>query len=149
MFPHARAIGEAGQKGLEEERRLAYVGLTRARKRVLITFAANRRIYNQWQSALPSRFLDELPDAHVEREAEPGLHAGGDAESAWSRGARPPPPVPTVAARPEPAAAFRPGDRVFHDKFGPGTVRNVDGDKLEIAFDKAGLKKVVDRFVSG
>ncbi len=61
VFPHQRALDESGEAGLEEERRLAYVGLTRARSRVLICFAANRRIYNQWQSAIPSRFIDELP----------------------------------------------------------------------------------------
>ncbi len=152
VFPHARAVAEGGQQGLEEERRLAYVGLTRARRRVLVTFAANRRIYSQWQSSLPSRFLDELPEAHVEREADSGLYAGGGqrgarwADDGWSRAARTPPPA-APAAR-DGAGAFRPGARVFHDKFGPGTVTAVDGDKLEIAFDKAGSKKVLDSFVS-
>jgi DNA helicase-2/ATP-dependent DNA helicase PcrA len=160
LFPHSRSLGENGDKGLEEERRLAYVGLTRARKRVTITVAANRRIYNQWQSNPPSRFVDELPEAHVERIAEQGLHAGGGGsrrweDSAWTQAAygprRPPPVVEAtswkVADRASPGG-FQPGARVFHSKFGNGTVLAVDGDKLEIAFDKAGTKKVLDSFVA-
>lgn len=157
VFPHQRAMDEGGNAGLEEERRLAYVGLTRARRRVLVTFAANRRIYNQWQAALPSRFLDELPEDHVEREAAAGLYAGGGASSArwnndgWSGSARKSPPTIEatswkVVSRTA-ASDFNQGARVFHDKFGNGTVVAVDGDKLEIAFDKAGTKKVLDSFV--
>ena len=67
LFPSQRTMDEGGQKGLEEERRLAYVGLTRARRRAIVSHAANRRIYANWQSSIPSRFLDELPEAHVER----------------------------------------------------------------------------------
>ncbi|CAA7626022.1 putative DNA helicase II homolog [Magnetospirillum sp. LM-5] len=142
VFPHQRALDEGGLAGLEEERRLAYVGLTRARKSLLITFAANRRIYNQWQTALPSRFLDELPDDHVEREAERGFHTGGATQ--W----RKPAEVDTWQVAQRPAGTdFDPGDRVLHAKFGPGTVVAVDGDKLEIAFDKAGTKKVLGSFV--
>ncbi len=156
VFPHQRALDEAGQSGLEEERRLAYVGLTRARKRVMVTFAANRRIYNQWQASLPSRFLDELPDDHVVRQAERGLYGGGlaEASASWgggSHGRRTPPTIEAsswkVSARTPQPAGFDPGDRVFHAKFGNGTVLAVDGDKLEIAFDKAGTKKVLESFV--
>lgn len=161
VFPHIRALDEAGTKGLEEERRLAYVGLTRARRRVLVTFAANRRIYNQWKSQLPSRFVEELPDDHVERSGERGLYGGAAQESraawndpAWSnarfgaprRGAAPT-SWDTVKPR-EAQGSFKPGDRVFHDKFGNGTVLSAEGNKLEIAFDKAGTKKVLDSFVA-
>ncbi|CAA7624224.1 UvrD-helicase domain-containing protein [Magnetospirillum sp. UT-4] len=160
VFPHVRALTEGGSEALEEERRLAYVGLTRARKRVLVTFAANRRVYNQWRASLPSRFLDELPEAHVERSAERGLYSGGGGggarwgEESWVAGAygsrRPPPVVEAsswkVAAR-STSGDYAPGDRVHHQKFGPGTVVTVDGDKLEIAFDKAGTRKVLDSFV--
>lgn len=85
VFPHQRAMDESGVKGLEEERRLAYVGITRARKRATILYAANRRIYNQWQSALPSRFVDELPDEHIERISDTGLggHGGNHSPGAW------------------------------------------------------------------
>ncbi len=77
LFPSQRSMDESGLKGLEEERRLAYVGLTRARRHLTVSFAANRRVYNQWQSALPSRFIDELPAEHVEVLTPPGLYGGG------------------------------------------------------------------------
>ncbi|MBI5162293.1 MAG: UvrD-helicase domain-containing protein, partial [Magnetospirillum sp.] len=149
VFPHQRAMDEGGAKGLEEERRLAYVGLTRARRRVMVTFAANRRIYNQWQTSLPSRFLDELPEAHVAREAEGGLYAGGGHTAATGY-RRPPPTIEATSwkvAERRSGSGFSSGDRVHHTKFGPGTVLAVDGDKLEIAFDKAGHKKVLDSYV--
>ena len=66
LFPHQRALDESGKAGLEEERRLAYVGITRARKTAHITFASNRQIHGLWQNSLPSRFLDELPEDNVE-----------------------------------------------------------------------------------
>ena len=77
LFPSQRSMDESGVKGLEEERRLAYVGITRAQRLATISFAANRRVYNQWQSQLPSRFIDELPAAHVEVLTPPGLYGGG------------------------------------------------------------------------
>ena len=157
VFPHSRAMDEGGQKGVEEERRLAYVGITRARKRVMITHAANRRIYNQWQSSLPSRFLDELPENTVEREGERGLSSGGGSHWSSEYSPRHTPsaatpswkaaPDRTVVERVAPVSGIRKGDRVFHQKFGTGTVTSVDGDKLEIAFDKAGVKKVLQSFV--
>ncbi|MEM9723860.1 MAG: UvrD-helicase domain-containing protein [Pseudomonadota bacterium] len=76
LFPSQRSLDESGQKGLEEERRLAYVGVTRAEQELTISFAANRRIYNQWQTALPSRFIDELAEEHVEILTPPGLYGG-------------------------------------------------------------------------
>ncbi len=157
VFPHQRALAEGGVKALEEERRLAYVGLTRARRRVFISHAANRRIYNQWQNSLPSRFIEELPADSVDRLAEQGLF-GGAAESAtaWAASWNSVTPVrrqrqdvttPSVAGD-APDGGYRPGDRVFHQKFGYGRVLGVDGNKLEIAFDKAGQKKVIDSFVA-
>ena len=76
LFPHQRSLDEEGLKGLEEERRLAYVGITRAKKEARISYAANRRIYNQWQNALPSRFIDELPDEHINHGSDIGPHGG-------------------------------------------------------------------------
>ncbi len=90
LFPSQRSMDESGLKGLEEERRLAYVGITRAQRLCTISFAANRRVYNQWQSQLPSRFIDELPPAHVEVLTPPGLYGGGF-------GAAAPRPAPTLA----------------------------------------------------
>jgi DNA helicase-2/ATP-dependent DNA helicase PcrA len=153
VFPHARAIAESGAKGLEEERRLAYVGLTRARQRVYVSYAANRRIYNQWQTSLPSRFTAELPEAAVDRLAERGIFGGvPEQANAWAQdwasitrgGPRRGDPAPAVA---EPSGAFAAGARVFHQKFGYGRVIAVDGNKLDVAFDKAGDKKVIDSFV--
>ena len=73
LFPSQRSMDELGLAGLEEERRLAYVGLTRARRRAFVSYAANRRIHGQWQSTLPSRFIAELPAEHADSLAEPGL----------------------------------------------------------------------------
>jgi DNA helicase-2/ATP-dependent DNA helicase PcrA len=74
LFPSQRTLDEKGTAGLEEERRLAYVGLTRAKLRVFVSFAANRRVHGQWQSALPSRFIGEMPEAHVDNIAGEGFY---------------------------------------------------------------------------
>ncbi len=164
LFPHPRALDEGGTGGLQEERRLAYVGLTRARQRAFISFAANRRVYGQWQSAIPSRFIGELPAEHVEHAAQTGLHPGGWGGGGldenlirmtmgrWrGRGGRREKMLDDVPWRVEhrdqPRSAFQAGQRVFHQKFGYGLILARDGDKLEIAFEKAGTKKVVDSFV--
>ena len=166
LFPHPRALDESGQAGLEEERRLAYVGLTRARRRAYITHAANRRIHAMWQTSLPSRFIAELPADAIEVEAESGLFGGagvGGASGgfgsafdsrpgAWLSQPRRPAPLIEGRALKVPSSRsgeFGAGARVFHQKFGYGTVRSVDGDKLEIDFEHAGTKKVMDSFVSG
>ncbi|MER2507930.1 MAG: UvrD-helicase domain-containing protein [Amaricoccus sp.] len=182
LFPSQRSMDESGVKGLEEERRLAYVGITRARRYCTISFAANRRVYNQWQSALPSRFIDELPPAHVEVLTPPGLYGGGYGAAApapasaeppgtlmnsaaradvynspgWRRmqarsGARPvsqPREARDMVIDASAAPSYGVGARVFHQKFGHGTVTAVEGDKLTIDFDKAGQKNVVARFVT-
>jgi len=75
LFPNQRALEEKGVAALEEERRLAYVGITRSRKRVYVSFAANRRVFNQWQAAIPSRFISELPQDHIEQSSDAGLYA--------------------------------------------------------------------------
>jgi DNA helicase-2/ATP-dependent DNA helicase PcrA len=168
LFPNQRSLDESGNVGLEEERRLAHVGITRARQRVYISFAANRRIYNQWQSSLPSRFIDELPEDHIERDSELGLYGGSDAgpgmqsgtsfggstaasEWAMRRRNRQPPPVleaeATAVDYGSTGARFQVGERVFHQKFGYGAIQAVEGSKLLIAFEKAGTKKVLDSFV--
>ena len=172
LFPSQRSMDESGLKGLEEERRLAYVGITRAERLCTISFAGNRRVYGQWQSALPSRFIDELPADHVEVLTPPGLYGGGGMQAAstlndraaradvynspgWKRmqdraGSRPvatPQESRTITIDMTAISAFTTGDRVFHQKFGYGTVTGIEGDKLDIRFDKAGEKKVVARFV--
>jgi DNA helicase-2/ATP-dependent DNA helicase PcrA len=164
LFPHQRALDESGMKGLEEERRLAYVGLTRARQRAYVSYAANRRIHNQWQSNLPSRFVGELPPEHIELQAEQGLYgnAGGSSwgqvrEPSWGGGninsgfQRPRPVMIDATARAvapvRKTSRYAIGERVFHQKFGYGTVTDVEGDRLDVEFEKAGAKKIIDSFV--
>jgi DNA helicase-2/ATP-dependent DNA helicase PcrA len=163
VFPNQRTLDEGGAPALEEERRLAYVGLTRARRRVAVSFAANRRIYNQWQSSIPSRFIDELPSDHIETTTDQGLYGGGlaEAESGYIQQGRGPGYERLRSARQagliEGSATVVPdadsgeialGMRIFHQKFGYGTIKAIDGNKLEIAFEKAGDKKVMDSFVT-
>jgi DNA helicase-2/ATP-dependent DNA helicase PcrA len=143
IFPHPRAMGEKGEAGLEEERRLAYVGLTRARERSIITFAANRRVHNQWQSSSPSRFIEELPAEHVEQ-----VRLGNPAHAFIRRAPTPKlevkePPTPPLMGK-----EFHVGQRIFHIKFGYGAIIAVEGDKLEIDFDHTGIKKVMKGFVT-
>ena len=178
LFPSQRSMDETGVKGLEEERRLAYVGITRAEMLCTVSFAANRRVYGQWQSALPSRFIDELPEAHVDVLTPPGLYGGGfgaagmtgsssrvEARAAeanvynspgWKRlqaragerGLSQPRESRSSVIDLKAVSNHTVGDRVFHQKFGYGVVEAIEGDKLEIAFDKAGNKNVVARFLS-
>ncbi|MDO7629826.1 MAG: UvrD-helicase domain-containing protein, partial [Loktanella sp.] len=89
LFPSQRSMDESGIKGLEEERRLAYVGITRAEALCTISFAANRRVYGQWQSSMPSRFIDELPEGHVEVLTPPGLYGGGFGAAGMAASANP------------------------------------------------------------
>jgi DNA helicase-2/ATP-dependent DNA helicase PcrA len=171
LFPHQRALDETGVQGLEEERRLAYVGITRAKRCALISFAANRRTFGQWQSSLPSRFIDELPPGHVERAGSLGVSSGvssgqmsggyhdGPSDvfkaktkagygAGWKRAAqrRPADDIVYASARVT-QGGLGVGQRVFHQKFGYGTIRSLDGDKLDIDFEKAGFKKVMASFV--
>ncbi len=152
IFPNQRALDESGARGLEEERRLAHVGITRARKGATITFAGARRIFGQWQNNMPSRFLDELPEDNILRLTDGGGGFGSGYGSGFDTGyghnERQYEPVMLAASEKTSDEGYARGQRVFHDKFGYGTIRAVDGNKLEIAFDKAGSKKVMSRFVA-
>ena len=181
VFPSQRALDEGGLASLEEERRLAYVAITRARRRCTILHASNRRIYGQWTSSIPSRFIAELPEAHVEQEStlsggaslwraqwserdDPFAHVARDRPDkvsargpGWQRAAAsaydPAPRRLPEATRSAASFAAKPrrdiavGVRVFHDKFGYGLVTAQEGNKLEIDFDTAGPKRVIDSFV--
>jgi DNA helicase-2/ATP-dependent DNA helicase PcrA len=212
LFPSQRTLDEQGRAGLEEERRLAHVGLTRARRRAKLYFATNRRIHGTWSTTIPSRFLDELPAASVEitesrggsgwggsggygpsrfdnvesfgssygtpgwqraqarrggRNGQGGQARGGFEEAqspfsgsrsdtsgrgdfgGFSRNKRAPLTIEgeLVAKSTGTVSEFSVADRVFHQKFGYGHVVKIDGNKLTVAFDKAGEKKVVDSFV--
>ena len=186
LFPSQRSMDESGLKGLEEERRLAYVGITRAEEVCTISFAANRRVYGQWQSALPSRFVDELPGEHVDVLTPPGLYGGGYGAAGMGASANPvvqemegsdifdraskadvynspgwkrlqersakrglgqPSEQINMTIDMNVISSFSLGDRVFHQKFGYGEVMNIEGEKLDIEFDKAGSKKVVAQYI--
>ena len=169
MFPSQRSIDELGLSGLEEERRLAYVGITRAKKRLFITFAANRQIHGLWQGSIPSRFISELPKKIINENIEGNLGADVSSynqidfdlssnNSSYGPG--------FIRAKQNgikslnvyknsqfekslsgPNLNLSVGQRVFHQKFGMGLIISSDGDKLNINFDKAGEKKVVSSFV--
>jgi DNA helicase II / ATP-dependent DNA helicase PcrA len=202
VFPSQRALDEGGSAALEEERRLAYVAITRARRKCFILHAANRRIYGQWTSSIASRFVAELPPAHVEQET---TMTGGESlwRANWSEHADPFANVARSGARgpgwQRAAAGYQPsytsfadrvgasteafraaqtasrattanlpqeargsavslgnpgrtdlklGQRVFHQKFGYGAIAEIEGNKLEIDFEQAGRKRVLDSFVS-
>ena len=189
LFPHQRALDENGNEGLEEERRLAYVGITRAKRLLTISFAQNRRVHGSWQSAMPSRFLDELSEEHAElvmKNAGYGYGGYGAANAGYgasrfdeaaspfdyderpaagwkraqanwgsagavrnrARGAPREIDGELVAASTVSlGAAFALGQRVFHQKFGYGSISEIEGNKLTVEFEKAGQKKVVASFV--
>jgi DNA helicase-2/ATP-dependent DNA helicase PcrA len=182
VFPSQRALDEGGLASLEEERRLAYVAITRARTKATILHAANRRIYGQWTSSLPSRFLGELPRDHIDEETtmtggeslwraqfsergDPFAHlAAAQSNRAstrgpgWQRassGGFSPQPQRVIEARASAVSLGNKGrddlslgQRVFHGKFGYGTIDAIEGNKLEIEFEKAGRKRVLDSFIS-
>jgi DNA helicase-2/ATP-dependent DNA helicase PcrA len=183
IFPSQRALDEGGLASLEEERRLAYVAITRARRKCTIIHAANRRIYGQWTSSIPSRFIEELPPEHIE--AEQTMTGGASLWRAnWSEHSD---PFAHLAAanqgrsnargpgwqRATTSGGFNPrpqriaentrsavslgnkgredlavGMRVFHEKFGYGLIAEIEGNKLEIDFEVAGRKRVMDSFIT-
>jgi DNA helicase-2/ATP-dependent DNA helicase PcrA len=190
LFPSQRALDEGGTRSLEEERRLAYVAITRARRRAIILHAANRRIYGQWTSSLPSRFVAELPPEHTNTEttmsggeslwranwsehADPfaNVARGSGRGPGWQRAAgtldqkqpggawsqrtftsEPQRIVesrgPSVSLGNKGRSDLAVGMRVFHQKFGHGDIAEIEGNKLEIDFDAAGRKRVMDSFVT-
>ena len=176
VFPSQRAMDEGGLAALEEERRLAYVAITRARRKCAILHAANRRIYGQWTSSIPSRFIAELPKPHIEEEttmtggeslwraqwserADPFAHVARPSRGpGWQRAARVaynPEPQPPLEVRASAVSLGNKGrddlslgQRVFHGKFGYGIIAAIEGNKLEIDFEHSGRKKVLDSFVS-
>ena len=179
LFPSQRAIDEGGTRSLEEERRLAYVAITRARRRATILHAANRRIYGQWTSSIPSRFVGELPPEHTDSDT---TMSGGESlwRANWSERADPfanvargtgrgpgwqraagsgsgfsTQPTRIVESRASAVSIGNKGRsdlsvgmRVFHQKFGYGSIAQIEGNKLEIDFEAAGRKRVMDSFVT-
>lgn len=152
LFPSQRSVDENGIKGLEEERRLSYVGITRARKRVFISHAATRRMYGSWVNSIPSRFVDEIPKELLDMASQSGMMQAGRSRHWDSSGFS---PVKNKAAKVshdrkvqnDNGTVLARGDRVFHDKFGYGKIINIDGHKLDIAFERGSTKRVMDSFV--
>ena len=135
LFPHQRALQESGNAGLEEERRLGYVGLSRARRRAIVTYCLQRKMYQGWQMAVPSRFIREIPTEHATL-IQPN---GNEVDARPSSYSYTPPPAP--------AHTFKNGDRIFHQKFGYGEIIDIDFDRLEIEFEHTGTKKIAANFV--
>ncbi|MET3589524.1 DNA helicase-2/ATP-dependent DNA helicase PcrA [Bartonella silvatica] len=161
LFPHQRSMDEGGNSGLEEERRLAYVGLTRAKKHLHIWFVSNRKVHGLWQSTLPSRFLDELPEEHIEIVQSETSYGGYGkphfkhhnpfyndyATPGWKRGQKNIEGKIITQSISEAPSNFSIHDRIFHIKFGYGHITAIDDHKLTIMFEKAGEKRVLDNFV--
>ncbi|MBX3521097.1 MAG: UvrD-helicase domain-containing protein [Xanthobacteraceae bacterium] len=177
IIPHQRSLDESGRAGLEEERRLAHVGITRAKQRALISFASRRLTHGMWNTNLPSRFLEEIPEEFIEKIEGEGSYAAqiqsrfdraepftsgystpgwqraqarkgsGFSERGSSRGGPLTIEGEILARSSGPSAEFEIGDRVFHDKFGYGEIMEVEGTKVTVEFDKAGEKKLVASFL--
>lgn len=184
LFPHQRALDEGGSNSLEEERRLAYVAITRARQKLYILMAHNRRVYGQWQNNLPSRFINELPPQNIEICNKSSSYFGSDNEygngSGYGRGSYGawPKKKKTENVRYDDDDRYSyvsndeaddswngsiyqakqkaknqnsscpVGTKVYHQSFGYGKVVAIDGNKLEILFEKAGHKKLMGEYVS-
>lgn len=176
LFPSQRSMDDQGRAGMEEERRLGYVGITRAMEHCLISFVSNRQIYGQWKSVLPSRFIDDLPDSHVEILNPPGLYGGsqssfrrgtGIQERAFKADVYNSPGWRRLQSRRSEVQSdatsfsnaggrskagagpgFSAGARVFHEKFGYGSVLSVDGNKVSVSFEKGSERHVLAGYLA-
>ena len=167
VFPNQRSLDEGVVKSLEEERRLAYVGITRAKIKSSIFYAANRKMHNQWLSSIPSRFVNELPEDNIEVNLS---HFSGNkgnftdikeddifdqsdySTPGWERAK-----IQSLSNKRiqeeekiisvDTNSKFSPGMLVMHKKFGKGKIQTVDGKKLTISFGDNGIRKVMENFV--
>ena len=167
LFPHQRSLDESGKDGLEEERRLAYVGITRARKQVFISHAERRRLFTkggiEWQPTVPSRFITELPAEHLESQdhySANNYNRFAQARSGGAIGANFSDEISGIMERaggsfggaPKKkeklvAGIFAPGSRVRHAKFGEGIVIKKQDDALQIAFNNGTTKRIMVDFI--
>jgi len=148
LFPNQRSVDESGESGLEEERRLAYVGITRAKNNVWIFNANSRLTHGQWIDCIPSRFIDELPDKNINRFSSYSNNFKSSIASEW-----------LIANNKKEINLskdyidenndnkFKLRERIFHQKFGYGKILEIDGDKVTIDFEKAGEKKLMLTFI--
>ncbi|MFL2801527.1 MAG: ATP-dependent helicase [Paracoccaceae bacterium] len=171
LFPSQRSMDQKGKLGLEEERRLAHVGITRAEKYCVISFASNRRIFNQWQNTIPSRFINELSEENIEilnRKSDFGSYSDGWTNipekgqmfnknnynsPGWRRMSsniqKKNPPLKLVSESftnniPD---NFLIGSRVFHQKFGYGIIEEINIDKIRVIFEKSEPKDIMASFL--
>ena len=151
LFPHQKSLEETGQKALEEERRLAYVGITRGKKRVYISFAKRRFIHDGWNYSQPSRFIAELPKLHIDTDEEIfGLEDSiyvVDSNEYEERVKNPNKllfnrELNSINKRNK-KNRYKVGDEIFHEKYGYGIIKYIANGKLEIVFDKSKETKIV------
>ena len=156
IFPNQKSMEEYGQSGLEEERRLAYVGLTRAKENIWIFSANSRLMHGQWIDSIPSRFINEIPEKIVNLNStfsssmpfyQSSIATGW--KDSFSKiqanlNKRTSSLANTAVSN---NLIIHEGERIFHQKFGYGKVLNIDGDKLEIKFEKSDIKKVLASFI--
>lgn len=177
LFPNQRALDDTGRAAEEEERRLAYVGLTRARHRAMISYARARKLYGQWQNARVSRFVRELPHKHCDGDFPrddsaymglPQQNNYGFGHQPWQQKAlqsraqswqksfshkksadpRNPTRKNTSSLSRENDSPFHTGQRVSHSKFGAGRIIRIDDDKADVAFENAGVKRLMHSFLN-
>ena len=170
LFPSQRSMDQKGKLGLEEERRLAHVGITRAQQYCVISFASNRRIFHQWQNTMPSRFINELSEENIEilnSKSDFGSYSNGwsnisEIDQTYNHKSYNSPgwrrmssninkklPLkeivdPFVSSTPN---NFIIGSRVFHQKFGYGIIKEINVDKIRVAFEKSEPKDIMASFL--
>jgi len=149
LFPNQRSIDESGESGLEEERRLAYVGITRAKKDVWIFNANSRLTHGQWIDCIPSRFLDELPEKNINKFSSytNNFNNNSSIASGWLKANNTIKENILNYESSNNISEFKIMERIFHQKFGYGKVLEIDGDKVTINFEKAGQKKLLLSFI--
>ena len=162
-FPSQRSIDDKGKEGLEEERRLAYVGITRAKKYLCISCASSRQIYGNWQNVIPSRFIEELPEEEIigvdlnvinntsnhfdDYEFNQDYENNKKFKSIMNSGDTNIQIYNENILNPDNTSNLKIGEKVFHIKFGTGLIIDIDNDKVEVNFDKAGIKKVIGSYL--
>ena len=163
LFPHQKSIEEKGDQAVQEERRLAYVALTRAKQRLFISFANNRKYYgnnnsNDWMPSMPSRFIDELDKQYLEinetaKDNDPDFEFSqdfnfmeGKKSPGWKRYLQEKEKIKTINYTNN-LTNFKIGQGVEHETFGKGKVIHIDGNKLLINFKDSGEKKVIDKYL--
>ena len=144
LFPHQKALAEGASSGLEEERRLAYVGITRAKKELYITYAESRRIFNEYVKSSPSRFIGEIDSKMIHKISSNRNYSGHNNYNQFKKNNS----NITAVASQLPQVGYKTGTSVSHSTFGKGMVIKANGDSIEIAFAHFGVKVIKKDFVT-